>query len=228
MGGIGNIYYFLTKKPYEEIRDLFQEIKLNEAVKSNATVFYYVSAAYSVTFDAGEWLHKNKFPEGKSFLKTLSNHAKTYEFKYATIKSLLQNEDPKDLHVLMFGDNSQVDQVVYSDLKKDLNLNADIYIRDVSTEATYFDSSLEVKKMSGVTYYFSEVELIQKPEFSFVSGKLKNKTFDSYKNKTLVPEYTLKTLEKRLRGLCQDSVSVCKSEASSNAEKYWLEYYSRY
>lgn len=227
-GSVSNIYYFLLKKPYIEMRDLFLEIKKNEEKNSNPTDFYYVSAALQITFDADEWLSKNHFPAGKSYLKTLQNHAATYEFKYNTIKEILKNEDLKNTHILMFGDNAQVDQVVYTNLKKELNLDADIFIRDVGAEATYFDSSLEVKKIPGVNYYFSEAELLNNASFYFLSDALKNKIITNYHNQKLIPLYTLTTLEHRIRSLCQEITAVCKREAKSEAEKYWLDYYSRY
>ncbi|MGZ3806724.1 MAG: phosphatase domain-containing protein [Bacteriovorax sp.] len=223
-------YHFLRKLPYLEMRDLMNEIKERELSKHESIRYYYVSAAYEATFEAGEWLQKYHFPLGKSVLKAFKNKESTYDFKHAVIKKILQAEmqslKPKEnevLHVLMFGDNAQADAVVYSDLTKELNLDSKIYIRDVRAEATFFDSTLMIKKMPGVNYYFSEVELLANPEFDYVSADLRMKTFKSYKERTLVPEYTLRTLDRRLQDLYHD-----KARAKSDSIKYWNDYYSRF
>jgi hypothetical protein len=113
--------------------------------------------------------------------------------------------------------------MVYSDLTKEMNLNSEIYIRDVRAEATYLDSSLEIKQIPGVKYYFSEIELFKYSELNFVSLALLTKTHESYKNKKLIPTYTLKTLERRLLSIYNDTV-----RAHDDAIKFWDEYYSRY
>jgi len=125
--------------------------------------------------------------------------------------------------ILMFGDNAQHDAVVYSNLAKELNLNARIYIRDVRTNATFFDTTLPVERISGVNYYFSEVELFKNAEFDYLSSSLLARTYDSYKNNKLIPNYTFKTLNRRLDELYKD-----KERARSDASKYWSDYYSRF
>ena len=223
-------YHFLKKIPYIEMRDLFNEIRDNEKVKSEAFAFYYVSAAYQFTFNAQKWLQKNNFPIGRSTLKTLKNKESTYDFKHAVIKNILQvemknldTETNEELHVLMFGDNAQVDALVYSDLTHELNLDSHIFIRDVRAEATYFDPSLEVKKIGGAKYYFSEVELFANAEFDYLSSGLKSRAYDSYKKRELIPAYTFKTLTRRLNFLYNDKI-----RASDDAEKFWNDYYSRF
>lgn len=221
-------YHFLRKIPYFEMRDLFNEMKAEARKKNDGIRFYYVSAAYNITFNAQAWISKHHFPAGESFLKTSETKAPTYEFKYKTVKALIEKEMTKltagePLKVYMFGDNAQVDHVVYSDIKRDMKLDAEIYIRDVRTEATYFDSTLPVKKHPGVQYYFSEVELFSLPTMSFVSNDLRLRTMNSYKKRELIPEYTLKTLERRLEDVYGD-----EERAEDDAEKYWSDYYSRF
>ncbi len=221
-------YHFLRKVPYFEMRDLFSEMK-GEARKADEEIrFHYVSAALAMTFKAQAWISKHHFPAGYSYLKTKETKAPTYEFKYKTIKTIIEREKQTlaagdNLHVLMFGDNAQVDQLVYSDLKRDLNLDADIFIRDVRCEATFFDSTLPVKRLPDVNYYFSEVELFALPAFNFISNDLRVRTFASYKKETLVPGYTLKTLERRLESILKD-----KAQAKSEAAQYWKDYYARF
>lgn len=239
MGGIGGVWHFLRKKPYEYARDLFNEIKANEAALGEETQYYYVSAAPSYTFDAPEWLVKNNFPIGPTFLKTKENGGETYAYKYRTIKTIIESELKKDpkLKIIFFGDNSQHDAQVYFDLRANMNLsNSYIFIRDVSTEATEFDSKLPVVKLNDITYFFSEVELIGNPDFSFMSKKLIGDITKGYTAKSIIPLYTLDTLVDRLKRICEEKAIVltkdilanCKAQAKTDAGEYWKDYYSRY
>lgn len=239
MGGIGGVWHFLRKKPYEYARDLFNEIKSNEVLAGEEITFYYVSAAPSYTFKAPEWLVKNNFPIGPTFLKTKENGGETYAYKYRTIKKIIESELKKDpaLKIIFFGDNSQHDANVYFDLRANMNLsNSSIFIRDVSTEATEFDPKLPVVKLDDVTYFFSEVELIGNPDFSFMSKKLEGNITKGYNAKNIIPMYTLDTLVDRLKKICQDKFTVltkkvvasCKDQAKADADDFWKDYYSRY
>ena len=223
-------YHFLKKIPYFEMRDLLNEIKDHDNDTTNPVAFYYVSAAYEFTFDAQEWIHQYHFPNGVSTLKSFKNKESTYDFKHAVIKKILELEahalDVKSgetLHVLMFGDNAQADAVVYTDLTREMNLESQIYIRDVRTEATFFDSSLAVKKIPSVKYYLSEVELFKNPELDFVSNALKLRALNSYHKKELIPEYTFVTLSRRLESLYKDD-----TRAHNDATKFWNDYYNRF
>jgi hypothetical protein len=238
MGGIGGVWYFLRKKPYEETRDLFNEISKDENRKGEKTTFYYVSAAPSYTFNADEWIAKNNFPIGPTYLKTSDNGGNTYDYKYRTIKTLIEKEmkvDP-DLKIIFFGDNSQYDAKVYYDLREKMHLeNSLIFIRDVSTEATYFAANLPIVKLNDVTYFFSEMELVLDSHFIFMSEKLRNLIRKNYEEMNLIPNYTLETLEERLKLICERGFSIltqakiksCKSEAKLEAANYWRDYYSR-
>lgn len=227
--GAEQIYHFLRKVPYLEMRDFFNEIRENEKARGEIVKFYYVSAAKSFTFNAQKWLQKNHFPLGRSTLKSMSEKRSTFDFKYAVIKQIILDEmnsldieGNEPLEFLMFGDNAQVDADVYSKLSKEFGLNARIYIRDVRAVATYFDSTLPIEKLDGVNYYFSEVELFRNAEFNYLSSDLINKTYNSYLDRELVPEYTLKTLGRRLEAVYGD-----KDQAKAAARQYWEDYYSR-
>lgn len=239
MGGIGGVYHFLKKKPYEYTRDIFNEIKKVENDAGEETAFYYVSAAPSFTFDAPAWLATHKFPIGPTYLKTKENGGETYAYKYRTIKAIIEAElkaDP-NLKILFFGDNSQHDATVYYDLRNDLSLqDAQIYIRDVSTEATYFDAKVPVVRLPGVNYFFSEMEFVNHTEFPYMTEEIIQDIQKGYKLKTIIPLYTLDTLANRLRAICESSLVVwseiqaakCKVEGRMDANKYWLEYHSLY
>ena len=239
MGGIGGIYHFLKKKPYEYTRDLYNEINQYEQAQGEETLFYYVSAAPEFTFDAPAWLKLNKFPIGPTFLKNRQNGGETYAYKYRTIKTIIEQElkqDP-DLKVIFFGDNSQHDAQVYYDLKKDMNLsNSLIYIRDVSTEATEFDSELPVVKLPGVIYFFSEMELTREASLFFMSRSLIDGITKVYDSKSIIPPYTFDTLVNRLKKICEKSVleiteaaiANCKTQAKAEANIHWHNYFKRF
>ena len=53
------IYHFLKKVPYLEMRDLFNEIKTNARAENEAIEFYYVSAAQRLTFNPDKWINKH-------------------------------------------------------------------------------------------------------------------------------------------------------------------------
>ena len=223
-------YHFLKKIPYFEMRDLFNEIKSYENLKHETTSFYYVSAAFSFTFDAQAWLQKNHFPAGVSALRAFKNKESTYDFKHGVIKKILELESinldastGETLHVLMFGDDAQVDALVYSDLTREMSLDSHIYIRDVRAEATFFDSSLPIKQVKGANYYFSEIELFKYPEFNFLSTELLLRTRLSYAKRDIIPSYTFVTLNRRLQNLYND-----KARAHDDALKFWNDYYTRF
>lgn len=226
----GQVYHFLRKVPYLEMRDFFNEIKEEERSRGETIKFYYVSAAKTFTFNAQKWLQKHNFPIGRSTLKERGEDRSTYDFKYAVVKKIMLDEiesldvsSNEPLTVMMFGDNAQVDAVVYRNISEELKLNAKIFIRDVRGEATYFDSTLELKRVAGVNYFFSEVELFKFPDFNFISTGLLNRTFASYKNRELIPQYTAKTLMRRLHEIYGD-----KDQAQSDSAKYWNDYYLRF
>lgn len=239
MGGIGGIYHFLKKRPYEYARDLYNEINQYEKAQGEETLFYYVSAAPEFVFDAPAWFKLNKFPIGPTFLKTRQNGGETYAYKYRTIKTIIEKEleqDP-DLKVIFFGDNSQHDAQVYYDLKKDMNLlNSLIYIRDVSTEATDFDPELPVVKLPGVIYFFSEMELTREATLFFMSRSLIDGITRGYDSRSIIPPYTFDTLVDRLKEICQKNVvemneealSRCKTQAKAEAYSHWQNYFKRF
>ena len=202
MGGIKVLYHFLKSKPYAHLNQSLNDLVNGLKDKGEEVEVYYLSAAFNITLRKEKMLKKFNLPEGKFILKKLTS-PDTFTFKYTKARKILSEaQEQGDLgQVYLFGDNSSQDHNVYALLNKELKLNAQIYIRDVATWATAFDEKLEleVKSIPGVTFFFSELELLNTPLKDYLKESTQEAIAEAYLEKTLVPKYTEKTLRKRLR-----------------------------
>ena len=195
---LASSYHFLRKKPYLQMRDLFKELKKHYDGQGEQVEFNYVSAAPDILFAQQKWVEKHGFPVGNTFLRSIGSQD-TYTFKYNQIVSILRPYlDEPGLKVIFFGDNSTHDQDVYADAARDYKLNAEIYVRDVATTATEFEG-FPATGREGVLYFFSEKELEKFAGLNFMSEVLKSNIDAEYRDETLVPKYTTKTMIKRVR-----------------------------
>lgn len=235
MGTVTGAWHFLRKKPYEEMRDvIIQTLGYENSSSGDKSSVYYVSAAPRATFDGEAWIKKHGFPSGKIFLKTMDNRGNTYDYKMRTIRKIIQDElriPQTPLRFIFIGDNSSYDPKVYTDTVSNFKIdNHFIMIRDVSTEATYFDDALPVKQLPGIHYFFSEKDLLEIPYFHFVSEELRSKINEKYKALKLIPTYTKRTLFLRLKALCPQNTQdvTCVEAAKENADLYWERYHQRH
>ncbi|MCF8058492.1 MAG: DUF2183 domain-containing protein [Bacteriovoracaceae bacterium] len=226
-GGIGQAYHFFKKRIYPEMRDLFNELESGYEKLGEEVEFYYVSAAPDALFQQDKWINKNKFPKGQAILRRPGD-GDTYEYKTNTIGAILKAAKPTDT-IYLFGDNSSKDAIVYKELTEKLGLvNSFIYIRDVETDATFWNTDLPVNQLAGVNYFFSERELIGEEGLFFMTEKLIKTIMTAYADQRLVPKYTLKTLEKRLRKEWGCGLNFgCRCTAENESEKLWQDYYTR-
>lgn len=245
MGGVKGYPVFLKKVPFLEMRDLFIELQEENQKKGEDIGFFYVSAAPYFTFNGDEWIKENHFPKGPVILKTLKNGGPTFNYKYLNIKKIIEEQMKKETisEVIFFGDNSQHDADVYYKLNQDLKLNAQIYIRDVSTEATYFADDLKVKRLEGVHYFFSEIELLGLENLGFISENLEEKITKAHLSKKIIPLYVLQTLEDRIEKKCEMEMKIddlvlskgeqqelkkeCRIKAKALSMQYWDNYFKR-
>lgn len=239
MGRAAQVYHFLKKKPYLRMRDIYREIQEKYLKEGEKVHFVYVSAAYNFIFpSAYQWMAKHRFPLGKIILRNLHS-GKTYPYKYSAIKNQLSlfihGLDKKNLKAYFFGDNSSMDPKVYHDIKKEFpTLRSQIYIRDVSTEASAMDKELPIKKLEGVHYFFSEQQLIKTPQWNFLSSILREKVRSDYVSNTLVPKYTKKYYRRRWvkHRKCRKlwfnlwAYARCYKKAKQKAMTSWKKYYS--
>jgi hypothetical protein len=227
-GGVGQAYHFFRKKIYPEMRDLFNELEVVYEKLGEEVEFHYVSAAPDFLFNQDKWLSKNNFPKGQAVLRRPGD-GDTYEYKTNTIGAILNAASPNDT-IYLFGDNSSKDAIVYKELTEKLGLvNNFIYIRDVMTDATFWNNDLPVNQLDDVVYFFSERELLDHDGLFFISDKLRTTIEKAYTSLTIVPDYTLKTIEKRLRNEWGCGLSKkCRCIAKEESQKLWNDYYTRF
>lgn len=223
------VWYFLKADPYTTMAGLYQEIKNYYEAQGEEVEFIYLSAAYDATFNQDPWLKKHGFPYGKTILRKIGD-GKTYEYKYSNLKRILSKENPDEIELFLFGDNSDQDPRVYKDIVEELQIPAhEIFIRDVSTYATYWQAGWEIQKISGVNYFFSEMELRFTPQFYFLSGPLSTEITTLYQSQTLIPDYTFETLKQRIeKAECNSSgYYICKKNSEKWADNLWNDYHGR-
>lgn len=238
LGGVEGYKVFLKKEPFIHTRDVFLDIFHYHDADPKQIEFFYVSAAPRFTFNGKDWIKEQKFPSGPVILKTIKNGGETFQYKYLNIKNIILDrmKTEKDLSVIFFGDNSQHDPKVYLAVVKDLNLkNAQIYIRDVSSKAQDIPTEfgdMPTERLAGVNYYFSEMDLIQYPYFSFVTYTTLNGIHNAYNKKALHPYYVTKHMNSLLFSTCRQKTDldagICQMSSKQAQENFLLEYYSRY
>lgn len=231
MNSVSVVYYFLKADPFNEMAVLYHDIKNYYESIGEEVKFLYLSAAYDATFAQEKWLDKHNFPLGDTILRKLGD-GKTYEYKYNSLKKTLDREDAQNLKVIFFGDNSDQDPKVYKDIVDEYQLNstAEIYIRDVSTYATFWESGWEIKKLAGIRYFFSEVELGYFENLFYISPTFETKVRNKYLLQNLIPEFTLKTLEQRIERIeCLiEGYLSCDEVSDEWAKKLWRDYHNRF
>lgn len=225
---IGQVYHFLRKKIYPEMRDMFIELEETYEARGEEVEFFYVSAAPDILFDQDEWIEKHNFPAGEATLRDFGS-GDTYTYKKRVIGNILKAADPYDT-IYLFGDNASKDAIVYKELVEEGGFsNHFIYIRDVETDATFWSTDLPVRRLSGVRYFFSEREFLNERGLFFMSESLRETIISAYEERSLIPEYSLKTLEKRLKKEWGCGLDFsCRCIAEENAAKFWDDYYSKF
>jgi hypothetical protein len=232
MGKAAKVYHFLKNRPYPHMRSLLNELVQSRQAQGEQVTVVYVSAAYDFMFNAEKFIAKNGLPQGKAILRKL-NSGETFTYKFLTISKIIDEakKERDQLDVVLFGDNSEHDHDVYWQIKRDIAPNAQIFVRDVNTWATKFNDELEFKTIHNVQFFFSERDLLGLEFFNFVSTQTRDAIMESGKKKDLVPNYTIKTLARRLSKarLCKKSPTAvdyfsCRKEAKREAknliEKY--------
>lgn len=227
--GFSHAYYFLRKRVYLEMRDLYRELEKSYENFGEEVEFYYVSHTPDMFFDQERWLYRYEFPKGESRLRRLGE-GDAYAYKKKVIEDILGQMSPRDTFYF-FGDNSSKDPEVYRDITREMNLtNSFIFIRDVTTEATFWSGDLPQIRLEGVNYFFSEMELLERPALFFITPKLKEDILKSFSNRELIPKYHFQTLARRIEGQwgCGFFASYCLEMANREALILWERYRERF
>lgn len=189
-------------KAYDRLIDIYNEIN-DYYLKAGLTVdFFYLSASPKLV-RLSKWLKRHHAPEGAVCQKGYSELIESaYEFKIRKGKKYLLDKisslsvgssvsggsliPPGKIKLLLFGDNSESDPLVYKNLVKDLDIapfvQAEIFIRKVVKEKNLLDK---------INYFRSEYDLVNENELMslIISPALKKKIFTEYEQGVLIPEY---------------------------------------
>ena len=197
----------LGVKPFPVMQRIFQEIDQEK----DQTPFIYVSASYYLIYNAEKWLDEFAFPAGDAIQRRLGQDRDKFEYKVGRIVDFLVSvEMSREDTVWFFGDNFELDPDVYLEVAKRLEIeDHHIYIRDVEAEATEFTSYLPVKKLPGVTYFFSEYELVGREEFSSLSREVHRRLQRQREEGSLIPDFVQDYLYKRVKkALCDKDANA--------------------
>lgn len=227
-GSLPQLYHFFRKRVFFEMRDLYRELEVVYEKLGEEVDFHYVSAAPDWSFNQQKWLTKHKFPKGSDRLKRKGD-GDTYTYKTNVITAILKQASKTDT-IYLFGDNSSKDPIVYKEVTEKLGLvNNFIYIRDVTTEATFWSDALPVRQLEGVNYFFSERDLLSHDGLFFLSDDLITKIEQAYDSRELLPSYTFKQMKRRIRNEWGCGLKKsCRSIAKRSAQNFWDSYYNKY
>ncbi len=236
MSSLGVIAHFLKNEPFPVMPVLYQDLKGLLEAKGESVDFFYVSGGYRAIFNGDKFIKKNNFPAGKMYLRNLKSPTSTFTYKYLTITKIIEDlssEDRKNLVIYFFGDNAAFDADVYWQLTRELKLNSHIFIRDVQTKATFALEGETLAQAKGLNYFFTERDLKKSAVDPLLSEVTKQKIETLEKENKLLPDYTVKTLIKRIstKNKCINqsdlaAVFKCRKLAKQKAKQLINEYFS--
>lgn len=222
-------------KPFGKLRDIFIELKANADISGEKIEFAYISASLKLFYNADMWLKKYHFPKGHVKQKKL--FANKFKYKLSAIKMFLKKINFKsDDTLLLFGDNSEVDAEVYSEVVNQLRpRNFKIFIRDIKmkTVPIFGTESISCNDQY-IKYFISEIEILRDDNFSFISDELSSEVSLEFDNSKLIPNY----MEMRLIDRIQDELCPkitdryeqrnCYRNTKSYKTKLLQDYYYNY
>lgn len=209
-------------KYLKEILKQMLESKSDEDAK-----LMYVSASFDCLTDHEQWLIENHFPEGKIYQRNCTNLFKLtgkekLNHKFKSIIEIIKEEGLNNISTIYyFGDNSEIDPLVYLKLKRTYpSIKSEIYIRDIKTKATNIDAELRLEKLENIKYFFTEKELLNNQEFSFVSPDLKLEINKNFKEGKLHAPYAVEELALQYK----HQLGLKSTDAKDRAEKAIIQY----
>lgn len=189
------------EKAFQWMPKIFSEIEKHHNQKAT---MIYVSSSLDCISKQSKWLSKHGFPKGTVYQRTCKSGEIDYQvpgrdYKILVIsKELMLLPAGEEHEIYMFGDNGQHDPDIYQFIKNAYpNIKIKPYIRDIRVEATQIHPALSVKKLSGINYFLSEVDLFTAPDFFFLDPELKSKMLEDDEQNKLLADYLPLTLSKR-------------------------------
>jgi len=175
----------------------------------------------------------------------LKSSTDTFTYKYLTLAKKLDQmseEERLKTQFIFIGDNASHDPDINAQIRRDYKINAEIFIRDVQTNASIALEGEELKRAKNINYFLTEKELMAKTQGNIEAGEetifakaMGQSTqlliSNLLKEKELLPEYVTKTLGKRImtKNKCiQQSdlakVIKCRKAAKKTAEALMAQY----
>lgn len=204
-------------KAFPHMKTLFEEIKAHHA--NEVVEIYYVSGSVKCITNQKKWLEKNGFMPGTLFQRQCKKGEDAYpkptkEYKVGVIARTLRSLNKGEHHVYLFGDNGQHDAEVYAEVQEILpHFNYHPFVRDIATKSFPFDERLSVIKVAKVNYFLTEIELINSPDFDFLTDDYKALVAKDLKEDKLMASYLDETLAKRF----EKEANLCKKDAKAAA-----------
>lgn len=184
-------------KPYEGMQYLFDDLKK----QNNEISFHYLSNSYKFLYDAQKWVNKYQFPAGQTYQRGLRDSSKT--FKPKKLRSIIAKHP--GARFIFFGDNVEHDPVFYQELVKEMQADAEIYIRD---------ARLVFPQESGITFYQHERQIADDLRLS----QENTLAIESLPFSKLVPSFLFTNLRKRILKACRDTKERCQEIARERIE----------
>ncbi len=214
---------------YPEMRRLLIDLERSYENLGEEVEFYYIDESHDLFSLGTSWIRRYEFPRGTIQTRRLLGGS-PLEFKKNILSDILEKLGPRDTFYF-FGDNASFDDQIYTKLADKMGLiNSYIFIRDVTTEATAWQPYLPVRRVSGVNYFFSEMELINRPALFFISDSLTEDIEMAFKKRTLIPNDHYKRLKKRIESEwgCGRFDYQCREMANIEVRKLFQIYRDRF
>lgn len=194
---------FATPAAFDGLTYLYTDQQQKSLATDNDFAIAYVSASYPIFYNAKEWVELKGFPKGEYYQRRI--HEGKKNFKKSNIKRFLSKNLKEGDTVLLFGDNAELDPEIYKEIKKELKLeDAEIFIRDVRvTVGKYAIVKKPGDKLSGITYFSADVELLNHPRFRETSEINQNMMYTSFNNGSHIPDYMMERVGKGLKHYCK-------------------------
>lgn len=221
------IRLFGTPAAFPGLDLIYKEMGKKAQLDGEKLPIVFISASLPFLYNGGAWLDLIKMPDFTVIQRqSLFHDAK--EFKISNIKRFLEQEYQIGDQILMFGDNGEHDPVVYTQVLKDLGLEGKIFIRDVRADVSFYAPFKNGKRLPGIHYFLSELELVNIEPISSLDKATINKIVELAEKNKLIPSFMKNRIKKKILdcrrkypGKASYAVIKCNKLAASRLNN-WL------